>query len=72
MQRCDVLAASAGLDRSRRLARLHEVLLAELRAASLLDTDDAAVDGSHVRALKEGLTPDLHRSTARVRAASTM
>jgi transposase len=34
--------------------RLHEVLLAELRAAGLLDMDDAAIDGSHVRALKGG------------------
>ncbi|GAA3483219.1 hypothetical protein GCM10018966_077510 [Streptomyces yanii] len=51
--------------------RLHEVLLAELRAAGLLDMDDAAVNGSHVRALKGVLTPDLRRSTARVRAAST-
>ncbi|MCX4641977.1 MULTISPECIES: IS5 family transposase [unclassified Streptomyces] len=34
--------------------RLHEVLLAELRAAGLLDMDDAAIDGSHVRALKRG------------------
>ncbi|MFF3791787.1 IS5 family transposase [Streptomyces sp. NPDC001981] len=33
---------------------LHEVLLAELRGAGLLDMDDAAVDGSHVRALKRG------------------
>jgi hypothetical protein len=33
---------------------------------------DAAIDGSHVRALKGGLTPDLRRSTARVRAASTI
>ena len=31
--------------------QLHEVLLAELRTAGLLDMDDAAVDGSHVRAL---------------------
>lgn len=51
--------------------QLHEVLLAELRAAGLLDMDDASVDGSHVRALKGGLTPDLRRSTARVRAANT-
>ena len=29
--------------------------------------DDAAIDGSHVRALKGGLTPDLHRSTAQAR-----
>lgn len=34
--------------------RLHEVLLAELRKAGLLDMDDAAIDGSHVRALKGG------------------
>ncbi|MFF1259771.1 MULTISPECIES: IS5 family transposase [unclassified Streptomyces] len=34
--------------------RLHEVLLAELRAAGLLEMDDAAIDGSHVRALKRG------------------
>ncbi|MEV6576085.1 IS5 family transposase [Streptomyces sp. NPDC051577] len=34
--------------------RLHEVLLAELRAAGLLDMDDAAIDASHVRALKRG------------------
>ncbi|AKZ53630.1 hypothetical protein SAM23877_0581 [Streptomyces ambofaciens ATCC 23877] len=52
--------------------RLHEILLAELRKAGLLDMEDAAVDGSHVRALKGGLTPDLRRSTAAVSAASTM
>ncbi|MFJ2560646.1 MULTISPECIES: IS5 family transposase [unclassified Streptomyces] len=34
--------------------RLHEVLLSELRRAGLLDMDDAAIDGSHVRALKRG------------------
>ncbi|MEW2163855.1 IS5 family transposase [Streptomyces sp. NPDC007084] len=34
--------------------RLHEVLLADLRKTGLLDMDDAAVDGSHVRALKRG------------------
>jgi hypothetical protein len=51
--------------------RLHEILLAELRKAGLLDMDDAAIDGSHVRALKGGLTPDLRRSTARGLAAST-
>lgn len=52
--------------------RLHEILLGELRKAGLLDMEDAAVDGSHVRALKGGLTPDLRRSTAAVGAASTM
>ncbi|QCD60890.1 IS5 family transposase [Streptomyces hawaiiensis] len=34
--------------------RLHEILLAELRKAGLLDMEDAAVDGSHARALKRG------------------
>ncbi|MEE1751136.1 IS5 family transposase [Streptomyces sp. SP18CS02] len=34
--------------------RLHGILLAELRKTGLLDMDDAAVDGSHVRALKRG------------------
>ncbi|WP_438817677.1 IS5 family transposase [Streptomyces finlayi] len=33
---------------------LHEVLLAELRATGLLEMDDAAIDGSHIRALKRG------------------
>ncbi|GHA90510.1 hypothetical protein GCM10010305_37680 [Streptomyces termitum] len=51
--------------------RLHEVLLADLRKAGLLGMDDAAVDGSHVRAFKGGLTPDLRRSTGPVREAST-
>jgi transposase len=51
--------------------RLHEILLAELRRAGLLDMEDAAVDASHVRALKGGLTPDLRRSTAAAWAAST-
>ncbi|QTA36990.1 hypothetical protein JHY03_72060 (plasmid) [Streptomyces sp. CA-256286] len=34
--------------------RLHEVLLAELRKAGLLDMDDCAIDGSPIRALKGG------------------
>ncbi|MEU3983797.1 IS5 family transposase [Streptomyces sp. NPDC026672] len=34
--------------------RLHEALLVELRRAGLLDMDDCAIDGSHVRALKGG------------------
>jgi transposase len=42
---------------------LHEVLLAELRAAGILDLDRCAVDGSHVRALKGGTTSAPHRST---------
>ncbi|SFP94676.1 Putative transposase of IS4/5 family [Saccharomonospora viridis] len=52
--------------------RLHEMLLAELRAAGLLEMDDVAVDGSHVRALKGGITRDPHRSIAAAPAASTM
>ncbi len=51
--------------------RLHEVLLAELRKGGLLEMDDAAIDGSHVRALKGGITPDLRRSTVHARGAST-
>nr|WP_308013480.1 IS5 family transposase [Streptomyces sp. REN17] len=34
--------------------RLHEVLLAELRSANALDFSRAAVDGSHIQALKGG------------------
>ncbi|GAA3381406.1 hypothetical protein GCM10020367_72530 [Streptomyces sannanensis] len=52
--------------------RLHAVPLAELRKAGLLDMDDAAVDASHVRALKGGLIPDLRRSTGHGRAESTI
>lgn len=37
--------------------RLHAALLTELRRADLLDLDDCAVDGSHVRAFKGGITP---------------
>ncbi len=50
--------------------RLHALLLTELRAAHLLDMDDVAVDGSHVRALKGGLTRVHHRSIGAVRAAN--
>lgn len=51
--------------------RLHEVLLAELRKEGLPEMGDAAIDGSHVRALKGGLTPDLRWSTGPGPAAST-
>jgi hypothetical protein len=43
---------------------LHELLLAELRAAGKLDLDRCAVDGSHIRALKGGTTSAPPRSTA--------
>lgn len=51
--------------------RLQEVLLAEPREARVLDMDDAAIDGSHVSALKGGLTSVLRRSIGAGRAAST-
>ena len=50
---------------------LHELLLAELRAAGLLDLDRCAVDGSHVHALKGGTTSAPRRSTAATPAPST-
>jgi hypothetical protein len=34
--------------------RLHELLLAELRAVDMLDLSRAAVDSSHIRAMKGG------------------
>jgi transposase len=40
--------------------RLHTALLAELRRADLLDMDDCAIDGSHIRALKGGPTSAPH------------
>jgi transposase len=43
--------------------QLHQLLLAELRAAGTLDLDRCAVDGSHIRALKGGTTSAPHRST---------
>jgi transposase len=61
MFRLNMLAA-AGVTAWRRLwdwteagvwPQLHEVLRAELRAAGLLDMDDAAIDASYVRALKD-------------------
>jgi transposase len=42
---------------------LHERLLAELRAAGLLDLSRALVDSAHLRALKGGSTPGRARST---------
>jgi transposase len=51
--------------------RLHQLLLTELRAAGLLDLDTAAIDGSHIRALKGGTTSGRRRSTAAGPAPST-
>lgn len=50
---------------------LHELLLAELRAASLLDFSRAAVDGSQLRAMKSGAKTGRPRWTGAGRAAST-
>ena len=51
--------------------RLHEVLLARLNAAGVIDWSRAAADGSHVRALKGGGKPVPARSTGPGRARST-
>jgi len=51
--------------------QLHERLLAELRAAGLLDLSAALVDSTHLRALKGGRTPGPARSTAASLARNT-
>jgi transposase len=51
--------------------RLHEVLLARLQAAGVIDWSRAAADGSHVRALKGGGKPGPARSTGPGPAPST-
>lgn len=51
--------------------RLHEVLLAKLRSANALDFSRAAVDGSHIRALKGEARPDEAPLTGAGRAANT-
>ncbi len=51
--------------------KLHELLLAELRAGSVLDLTRASVDGSHLRAMKGGdATGRARRWTAAGRAAN--
>lgn len=50
---------------------LQEILLARLRGADQLDFSRAAIDSSHVRALRGGPKPDRARSTAHGRARST-
>jgi transposase len=50
---------------------LHELLLGELRAAGALDLEHAAVDASHVHALKGGTMSGPRRSTAATPARST-
>lgn len=52
--------------------RLPVALLSELRRADLLDLDDCAMDGSHIRAFKGGITTAPHSSIARVPAQSTL
>ncbi|POG46603.1 IS5 family transposase [Streptomyces sp. ZL-24] len=51
--------------------RLHEALLSKLRSADALDFSRAAVDGSHIRALKGEPRRDEALSTGAGRAAST-
>ncbi|MBD0690379.1 transposase [Streptomyces sp. CBMA123] len=51
--------------------RLHAALLSELRRADLLDLEHCAVDSSHVRALKGGITSAPRRSTVPVPVPST-
>lgn len=51
---------------------LHRTLLAELRGAGLLEMDDCAIDGSHVRALKGGITSGPRPSIGAARGPSTM
>lgn len=51
--------------------RLHEVLLAKLPSTNALDFSRAAVDGSHIRALKGVPRPDEAPLTGAGRAAST-
>jgi hypothetical protein len=50
---------------------LHELLLAELRAAGQLDLDRRAVDSAHAHALKGGTMSARRRSTAATPAPST-
>ncbi len=52
--------------------RLHEVLLAKLGAAGMIDWSRSAADGSHVRALKGGAKPGPARSTGPAPARSIM
>jgi hypothetical protein len=69
--RDDLLAAAADWHQAGVWQRLHEVLLAELHGADRLDWSRAAVDGSHVRALKGGRKPAPARSIGPGPARST-
>ncbi|WP_280239180.1 hypothetical protein [Nocardia abscessus] len=52
--------------------QLHELLLAKLNAAGLIDWSRAAIDGSHTRALNGGgRKPGRARSTTPVPAPNT-
>lgn len=64
-----LMACHSGPDRGRCIARLHEVLLPELRTVGLLDTDDAAIDDPRVRALR-GFGSDLGQSPGATQAAN--
>jgi transposase len=51
--------------------RLHEVLLAKLNEAELIDWSCAAIDSSHVRAFGGASKPGRAQSTAPAAAQST-
>lgn len=67
--RHDLLAPPGRMDRGGVWPLLHEVLLAELRGANALDFSRAAVDGSHIRVLKEAPRRDEALSIGVGRAA---
>lgn len=58
-QRGDGREVSAELDAGQRLSAAARSTSGELRPAGLLDMGDAAIDGTHVRALVGGPGPDL-------------
>jgi hypothetical protein len=66
-----VLAAAAGLHQAGVWQRLHEVLLARLNAAGVIDWSRSAADSSHVRALKGGPRPAPARPAGPGQAPST-
>jgi transposase len=52
--------------------RMHELLLAELNAADMLDWSKAVIDGSHLRVMKGGPKPHRAQSIAPRPARNTM
>lgn len=54
----ELLATTARLAEGRRWDRLHEVLLAKLRAADRIDWSRVIVDSSSIRAVRSGQKQD--------------